>query len=261
MKGSIAVEEKIDRKKSLRIYLGLTICLASLAGISVFLPQASTGMTASLPPPPAPLPVLALANAGIILVLYGSLGLVGLLLARRLGLPEMWDRSVTNRQRFVLPGLMGVALGFVLIAADMLLAPVNGFGHFPHPPFPTSIVASVTAAIGEEMIFRLFFISFWTWLVSKLILRGRGQDAVYWIVAGFSALAFGLGHLPSLMFLSGWTSLDQIPSVLLGEIIGLNGLLAIGAAYVFKRVGFLGSVGVHFWNDVVWHVLWGILAS
>jgi membrane protease YdiL (CAAX protease family) len=247
----------LDRKISFRIYIGLVICLALLAGVNVLLPQGSTGMIALASPPPAPLPLLALANAGIILVVYGSLGLVGLLLARRLGLPEIWDRAIADRSRFLLPALSGAATAIVLVGADILLAPVNGFGRFPHPPFPTSIVASITAAIGEELIFRLFFISFWTWLISRLILRGRGQGAVYWIVAVASAVAFGLGHLPALMFLQGWTTLAQIPPVLLGEVLALNGLLAIVAAFTFKRVGFLGPVGVHLWNDIIWHVLWG----
>jgi hypothetical protein len=28
---------------------------------------------------------------------------------------------------------------------------------------------------------------------------------------------------------------------------------------MLKRAGFLGAVGVHFWTDVVWHVVWGAL--
>jgi hypothetical protein len=35
----------------------------------------------------------------------------------------------------------------------------------------------------------------------------------------------------------------------------------MAAAFAFKRIGFLGPIGVHFWNDVVWHVVWGVLAT
>lgn len=254
------MEKADERKLSLQTFVALMIALAFLAGLSLFLPQGDAGATLPAAPLPASLPVLALANAGIILVVYGALGLIGLMLSRKIDLPEIWGRMTSNIQRFVLPGLAGAALGLVLIVADVILAPVNGIGRLPHPPFPTSIVASITAAIGEEVIFRLFFISFWTWLISRVILRGRGLKPVYWIVAVLSAIAFGIGHLPSLMFLYGWTSPAQIPAVLLGEIFVLNGMIGFTAAAAFKRVGFLGPVGVHFWTDIVWHVLWGAIS-
>jgi hypothetical protein len=54
------------------------------------------------------------ASAGIYVVLYGLLGLAGYWFARKLGLP-----------------------GFII--GDLLFAPINGIGRFPHPPFPVSM--------------------------------------------------------------------------------------------------------------------------
>ena len=115
------MEEALDRKISFRIYLVLIASLALLAGISLFLPQGEIGLSLPQAPLPAPLPVLALANAGIILVIYGGLGLIGLMLARKLGLPEVWDYTLSNRRRFVLPALVGAGLGIVLIIAAVPL--------------------------------------------------------------------------------------------------------------------------------------------
>ena len=247
----------MDKKVSIRIFLGMIAVYAILAGISVFLPQsASSSIPAA--PMPVPGPVMALVSGGLVLVIYGGLGLAGFFLAQRLGLPELWDSGVTNRQRFVIPALLGAAVGLVLIFGDLIFSPTNGVGRLPHPPFPTSLVASVSAGIGEETMFRLFFISFWTWLVSKVILRGRFQTAVYWAASLLSAMAFGFGHLPSVMALEGWTTMAQVPGMLLAELLLLNGLISLAAAYLFKRYGFLAPVGVHLWCDVVWHVLWGI---
>lgn len=61
------------------------------------------------------------------------------------------------------------------------------------------------------------------------------------------------------MYLEGWQTLGQVPPVLLAEILALNGIIGLLAAAAFKRVGFLGAVGVHFWTDVVCHVLWGVI--
>jgi len=248
----------MDKTLSNRIFVGLVALYAGLAGISIFLP---TGIAATNPTAtelPAPLPVLALANVGIVLVLYGGLGFIGLVLSRKIGLPDIWDSAITNRQRFLIPAIIGIGIGLVLVVADLLFAPFNGIGRFVHPPFPISVVAAITAGIGEELMFRLFFISFWTWLIGQVILRGRWQTQVYWVVSVFSALAFAMGHLPSVMFLFGWTDISQVPPILLAEMILLNGLLAMVAAYLFKKFGYLAPVGVHLWADVVWHVLWGL---
>jgi hypothetical protein len=73
----------------------------------------------------------------------------------KLGYTNLLDAPVTNRERFVSPVLSGS---------------VN----------------------GEELVFRLFFISFWVWMISYLHPKGRSSAAVYWTVAvetGFLSLA------------------------------------------------------------------------
>jgi hypothetical protein len=43
------------------------------------------------------------------------------------------------------------------------------------------------------------------------------------------------------------------------EIVLLNGMLGMFAAYGLGKHGFLAAVGIHFWTNIVWHVLWGVL--
>jgi len=107
-------------------------------------------------------------------------------------------------------------------------------------------------------MFRLFFLSFWVWLISIVVLRSKWQNQVFWIIAVFSALAFALGHIPSLMILYNYASPVGMPPVLLTEIILLNGVISIFAAYYMRKYGFLAAVGIHFWTDIVWHVIWGL---
>ncbi len=225
-----SAEELVDNKRSLIIFIGLIVLYGLLTGLNVFLPQGD--YVASLPPTqmPAPLPVVALVAGIGVVVVYGALGLVGLFLWRRLGLPEIWDAGVTNRQRFLVPLSVGAGLGVALIILDVFFRTVFAMPALPHPPVPTSLVASLSAGIGEETIFRLFFISLWTWLVSSVILRGRAQPVVYWVVSVFSAVAFAMSHLPSIMFLRGWTEVSQVPPVLMIELLLLNGLSSLMGA-------------------------------
>lgn len=238
-----------------RIYLGLVCSLAFLTGIAVFLPQGSMVQGQSLP---ASRPVIALVSAVAILIIYGGLGWLGLFLSRKLGFKDIWAPDVSIRQRFLVPMMAGAASGIFMIAADAVLSRLHDLGPLPHPPFPTSIVASATAGIGEEIVFRLFFISFWVWIISAVIFKNRWQSQVFWAVSVMSALAFAFGHLPSIMMLYGFRDFGAMPPALLGEIILLNGVVAVTCAYYMRKYGFLAAVGVHFWADIVWHVIYGL---
>lgn len=211
-------------------------------------------------PFPASKPILAVVYAGIILFVYGGLGFIGLILSQKLGYADIWEPKVSNRQRFFIPALYGMGLGLVFIIADAILSRFHGFGPLPHPPFPTSLVASAVAGIGEEIIFRLFFISFWVWLISHVILKKKWQNQIFWIFAVISAIVFAFAHIPSVLILFGMKSFSELPPAIWIEIFFLNGMISLVAAYQFKNYGFLAAVGIHFWTDVVWHVIWGFFS-
>jgi len=44
------------------------------------------------------------------------------------------------------------------------------------------------------------------------------------------------------------------------EIFLLNGVLSLFAAHYFRQYGFLAAVGIHFWTDIIWHVIWGLIS-
>jgi len=243
----------------MKTYICLILALAVSNSIQILLPSYQSlipGTTEF----PAPIWVIALINAGIAIVLYGALGLIGLMLSKRLGFAEIWDKGVSNRQRFLTPGILGVVLGIVLIIGDIIFSRFNGIGRLAHPPFPSSIFASLSAGIGEEIMFRLFFISFWVWIISCLTLKGRRKNQVFWIITIIAALAFAAGHIPSFMLLYSYKSASDIPPMLILESFLLNGIISIFAAYYMRKNGFLAAACIHFWTDMVWHVLWGVIA-
>jgi hypothetical protein len=54
------------------------------------------------------------------------------------------------------------------------------------------------------------------------------------------------------------TGVNQFSPALIVEVFLLNGTLSLVAAYFFKKSGYLAAAGVHFWADMVWHVVWGV---
>lgn len=245
---------------SIKIYLYLVITLALLSVLNLFLPQGDFVPVRKFPEGklPAPFLALALVNVFTITIFYGGLGLLGLKLTDKLGYAKIWDPEISNRQRFLIPAIVGIGLGMFFILTDAVFSRLHPIGHLPHPPFPTSIVASVAAGIGEEIIFRLFFIPFFVWLVSWVIFKKRWQNQIFWIMTALSAIAFSLGHLPSTMLIYGFKKMSDFPPAFLAEVIVLNSLVSFAAAFSMKKSGFLAPVGVHFWTDIVWHVIRGL---
>lgn len=245
-------------KKSLRGYIILILLLTFSSVISVYLPQ---GQMVSIQQQelPASKNVIALVNALIMLILYGGLGYIGLRLSKKIDFPELWDNKYSVKEKLVYPAVLGSTAGLFLIILDYIFSLFNGFGKLIHPPFPTSFFASLSAGIGEEIIFRLFFITFWVWLISKVILNGKYKNIVFWIITVISAILFAGAHLPSIMFLVGVKTISGLSTILIVELLILNSLISIPAAYYFRKYGILAAVGIHFWADIVWHVIYGLL--
>jgi hypothetical protein len=212
-----------------------------------------------LPPELATTPpwLLGLANAGIILVLYGLLGLLGLWLARRVGWPGVYRPGAGWRAWLWWPMVLGLVVGIALVVGDRLFAAWGDWGGLAHPTFPMSLIASATAGIGEEILFRVFVMGLWAFLLHSILRKKK--RLVFWIANVIAALAFAAGHLPAVMYLLGAASPLELPTALLIEIALLNSLVALVAGERYARDGLVAAAGVHFWADIVWHVLWPLL--
>lgn len=241
-----------------RTYWLLVTILAVLGAAAIYLPGAGpAGMPAGQLP--ASRPVMALVSFLALGIVYGGLGWIGLKATRAVGFPGILDDDVSTRRRLLVPALAGGLLGASFIALDLALAPHNGLGALPHPPFPASVVASVTAAVGEELIFRLLLVGGGFWLLTRLVDRDPAREGAFWAVALFAAVAFTAAHLPSFLYIvgDGDPASATLHPVLLVELLVMNGALSLAAAELLRRSGPLAAIGIHFWTDIVWHGIWG----
>jgi hypothetical protein len=247
-------------RKQLVSLLSLLIVYALCAFITYAFFLNDLAATAGVPLPEMGVPpaVLGLANAGIVLVLYGLLGLAGYWFARKLDLPGIFSPDGDWRRWFFIPLGLGIICGTLLIAGDALFAPINGFGRLAHPGFPLSIFASLSASIGEEILFRGFVFGLWAFMLNWLFKRINGRIAALWIANVIAALAFSAGHLGTIMVLAHAASISELNPVLLAEVFLLNGLIGLIAGERYMKDGLVAATGVHFWADVVFHVLWGL---
>jgi membrane protease YdiL (CAAX protease family) len=241
---------------SLKMYFGLILVSGICAFIYVLLPGGAYLPRQNMP---FPKPLLALINGLTVLFFYGGIGFLGIILSHKNGFKEIINDEIKNYKNILKIITAGIGTGIIFITVDVLLNKIFGIPLYIHPPFPASLFASINAGIGEELMFRLFFVSFWVWIFSKIIKDEKGRNILFWVVGTFSALIFAIGHLPAVIMLYNYKTIYEITLPYWIMIIGLNGLVSIAALYNFKKYGFIGAVLIHTFTDIIWHVLWGII--
>jgi hypothetical protein len=125
-------------------------------------------------------------------VTYVLLGLVGMWCARATGFPAAWDVRISTRQRLLIPIALGIAIGVAEVGIDVVTAGTRALAQVTGPPsfnidFPGSLLAYSGGAFEVETLYRLFSLPFLVWLISSVVLRGRGQWPTLLVIGALAA--------------------------------------------------------------------------
>jgi hypothetical protein len=200
--------------------------------------------------------LIGLASVGIFIALYGMLALAGLWFAHKLEINGIYKPKAGAYALFLWPMVLGLGAGILITLLDRFFVATGLTKGFDHPGFPLSILASGTAGIGEEIIFRLFILCLFAFVIDRVFKKWKIKTIALWIGNVIAAIAFSLGHLPSAMALLGISSLSEVPIPYLVEGLVLNSIVGLIAGERFMKYGLVAAIGVHFWADIVWHVAW-----
>ena len=217
-----------------------------------------------------PLPViiaLQIVQTGIIfaIAVFGGLFFAGRV---RLGTPILdaatRGESVADKVRAILPLsiILGVISTLVVLALEFFYfqpALVKELGdtatalnlQTSQPAAWKGLLASFYGGIAEEILLRLFVMSFLVWLgrfISKTS-EGRPTSVIFWIANILAAVLFGLGHLPTVSLLVPLTLL------VIARTVVLNGLIGVAFGWLYWKRGLESAIVAHFSADIVLHVL------
>ena len=230
---------------SVRVWLG---CVAFLVIVELYIVLIGGGLEKD--------PRIGLF-APLSIAAFGIAGLVGIWFSHRTGFPAAWDSRVSNRHRLFYPILWGIGLGVALVAHDLVFhwtaayKEIIGAPSFNAlAPFPGPLLFYGGGAIIVEVFYRLLPIPLLLWLVSNLALRGRLRESVFWVLAALTSLIE-----PATQDLAAL----QRPGLeaAAATVFGIDYVLNLVQAVMFRRYGFLAAIVVRISTYVVWHVIYG----
>jgi hypothetical protein len=219
----------------LMVYLALVKVL-----LDSFFPQAFSD--------PAQATLFAWPAIGII----GCLGLLGAWLAATTGFPSAWDARIAYRWRLLLP----IALGIAFAAIQILVNELTSFSALQaarhgvtqqYTSFVPMLLIFPAAAIIVEVLFRLFPVTVLLWLVSNVVLKGRGQAHTFWALALVSSVVYVLTQVTDLLILPA-----PVMIILMLALFAEN----VTQAALFRKYGFLAAIVLRMTFYIVWNVLY-----
>ena len=115
-------------------------------------------------------------------------------------------------------------------------------------------MAAFYGGIFEEVLMRLFALTFYAWIISWVLAKFRKEELkennfVIWFAIIFSAISFGVGHLPTLM------AMTDLTAILVFRTILLNALPGIFFGWLFYKKGLENAMVSHFFADIALHLI------
>ena len=168
------------------------------------------------------------------------LGVVGKLLAKKIGLWRKFEFDKKGNVELILVTILGGA-AFILI--DCLF-----FSNFSDviknsytvKPTIEYIVASITyGAVVEEVMLRLFLMSFIALIIQKVRKNEVINDKIIIIANVISALLFAVGHLPATILTIGIT-----PMILIRCFV-MNGAFGLRFGRLYRKYGIHYAMFAH----------------
>lgn len=243
------------------------LLVASLFSIIAIMPYIMTVQGDILRAAPVPLPLVILVAIIQSFILIAILLFIGLKLSKKLGFKIPILEGYINKQKIdidikatiKISILLGCLAGIIIVLLDFLFIKlgVNVMGQTSIPIWQ-GFLASFYGGISEEIIMRLFFMTFILWLISKLAKIKTElvkNNFLVWSAIIISSILFGLGHLPVT------TALTTLTPLVIFRALLLNGVGGLVFGWLYWKKGLEFAIIAHFSADIMLHVIFFPLIS
>ena len=180
-------------------------------------------------------------------LLWLGIGFPFLLLQSYVGIPNLFQPSISNKIRFLQPILIGALFGIIDIFVIKIIQHPEPYSELPPflQPFPYSIFLYFSGALEIEIFYRLIPITLFL-IIGKKIADGRYFNYFIWTAIITTSLREPLEQIPTgeywfiaYAFLSGFI---------------MNYLQGI----YYKNAGFIATLTLRLGHYLFWHIFLGI---
>lgn len=187
-------------------------------------------------------------------ILFSLVIFLGLILIKKVNFRLPLFNAIVLRKNYqklfreisLLSILLGIITSLTIYAADyvftLLGAAISTSESFA--PIWQKLLASFYGGITEEILMRLFLMTLFVWIGTKLTKQSQPKQPVILISILLAAIIFGLGHLPIT------ASLTTLTPIIITRAIILNGIGGIIFGWLFWKKGLEAAMIAHFTTDV-----------
>lgn len=230
--------------------------LLSLAIISVLcvLPYVLTLQSDVLKKIGTSLPLLITAQVLQSIILFVIAIFFGLLFTKRIGFKMKLFEAIVEKGNYkkILKNITGIsilsgastAITIYMLDSVFTLLGVGITTHQSYAPVWQKLLAAMYGGITEEIIMRLFLMTFFIWISMQVLKQKKPSTIIILISIIFTAVIFGLGHLPIT------ASVTQINTMVILRAIVLNGIAGVMFGLLFWKKGLESAMIAHFTADI-----------
>jgi hypothetical protein len=171
---------------------------------------------------------------------------IGLWLARKMNLARISERVSS----YIIPS---IAVGLAIASPGLIgriIIPQGDFGPGMANPTPLEwLLRSVSAALTEEIFFRLGLMTLFIWLIRVVVRKSSFNEPSLWIGNFLAALIFAGAHLPPIL------SVDAPNWNLIILVVVFNSVAGVIMGWLYVRYCLMAAILAHFIADLVQHVI------
>lgn len=231
------------------VILWVSGILATIAGVPYILALQQEVLKDA----PITLPIIGLLVVVQTAIILAITVFFGLKLSAKVGLSDKVLNIKGSFSEF-LASVLKISVPLGVIAAVLIkLGDVFFLQYTPELTAPAvmpavwkTLLAAFYGGIVEELLMRLFFVSLFVWLLSKIfrVALPHENKAIFWTAIVLAAVVFGIGHLPAT------AALTAITPIVVIRAIALNGIGGLIFGWLFWKKGLLYAIAAHFITDI-----------